>query len=304
MTSLQPPRNKFNKRSTAEEVTARIDLAGKTAVVTGCNSGIGFETMRVLALRRAEVIGTARSLETARLACAKVKGKVRPAACELTDFDSVARCADEIAASAPPIDVLICNAGVMMLPKLEQVRGIEKQFATNHLGHFLLVKRLLERVKAAPQGRIVLLSSEGHRYAPKEGIQFDNLSGEKSYGPMRAYGQSKLANILCAVGLAKRLTGTAVTANALHPGIIKTNLMRHMSTILTGVLKVVMVGWIKTIAQGAATTCLLAADPALESVSGCYFSDCNPATPSPQARDAALAERLWNVSEELVKDYL
>jgi NAD(P)-dependent dehydrogenase (short-subunit alcohol dehydrogenase family) len=188
MTSLQPPKNQFNKRSTAEEVTAGIDLADKTAVVTGCNSGIGFETMRVLALRGAEVIGTARSLETARSACAKVRGKARPVACELTDFDSVAGCADEIATSAPPIDVLICNAGVMMLPKLEQVRGIEKQFVTNHIGHFLLVERLLERVKAAPKGRIVLLSSEGHRFAPKEGIQFDNLSGEKSYRPMKAYG--------------------------------------------------------------------------------------------------------------------
>lgn len=232
MTSLQPPKNQFNRRSTAEEVTVGIDLAGKTAVVTGCNSGIGFETMRVLALRGAEVIGAARSLETARAACAKVKGKARPVACELTDFDSVARCADEVAASASPIDILICNAGVMMLPKLEQVRGIEKQFATNHIGHFLLVERLLERVKAAPKGRIVLLSSEGHRYAPKEGIQFDNLSGEKSYGPLKAYGQSKLANILFAVGLTKRLMGTAVTTNALHPGIIKTNLQRHMSSIL------------------------------------------------------------------------
>jgi NAD(P)-dependent dehydrogenase (short-subunit alcohol dehydrogenase family) len=304
MTSLQPPKNQFNKRSTAEEVTVGIDLAGKTAVVTGCNSGIGFETMRVLALRGAEVIGAARSLETARAACAKVKGKARPVACELTDFDSVARCADEVAASASPIDMLICNAGVMMLPKLEQVRGIEKQFATNHIGHFLLVERLLERVKAAPKGRIVLLSSEGHRYAPKEGIQFDNLSGEKSYGPLKAYGQSKLANILFAVGLTERLMGTAVTANALHPGIIKTNLQRHMSSILMGVLSVVMAGRIKTIAQGAATTCLVATDHALDGISGFYFSDCNPATPSPQARDAALAERLWKVSEDLVKGYL
>jgi NAD(P)-dependent dehydrogenase (short-subunit alcohol dehydrogenase family) len=200
--------------------------------------------------------------------------------------------------------MLICNAGVMMLPKLEQVRGIEKQFATNHIGHFLLVERLLDRVKAAPKGRIVLLSSEGHRYAPKEGIRFDNLSGEKSYSPMKAYGQSKLANILFAVGLTRRLMGTAVTANALHPGIIKTNLTRHMSSTLMGVLNVVMVGRIKTIAQGAATTCLVATDPALEGVSGGYFSDCIPATPSSHARDAALAERLWKVSDDLVKGYL
>src|SRR5277367_4781984 len=239
MPSPRPPKNQFNKRSTAEEVTAGIDLASKTAVVTGCNSGIGFETMRVLALRGAEVIGAARSLETARAACAKVKGKARPVACELTDLDSVARCADEVAASVPSLDMLICNAGVMMLPKLEQVRGIEKQFFTNHVGHFLLVNRLLDRVKAAPQGRIVLLSSEGHRFAPKEGIQFDNLSGQKGYGALKAYGQSKLANILMAVGLTERLKGTAVTANALHPGVIKTNLTRHVSSILMSVLSVV-----------------------------------------------------------------
>ena len=304
MTSQPPLKSPFSKRSTAEEVTTGIDLSGKTALVTGCNSGIGFETMRVLALRGAEVIGTARSLQAARAACVQVRGKVRALACELADLASVAKCADEIASSEPPLDMLICNAGVMMLPKLEQVRGIEKQFATNHVGHFLLVNRLLERVKASPQGRIVLVSSEGHRYAPKEGIRFDNLSGEKSYGPMKAYGQSKLANILFAVGLTARLTKNSVTANALHPGIIKTNLTRHMSSILMGLLNVVMVGRFKTIPQGAATTCVVAADPALAGVSGYYFSDCNLAAPSPQARDATLAERLWTVSEDLVKGYL
>jgi len=300
----QPSKNHFNRRSTAEEVTTGLDLTGKTALVTGCNSGIGFETMRVLAMRGAEVIGTARSLDTARDACAKVKGTVRPVACELTDLDSVARCADEVVASAPSLDMLICNAGVMMLPKLEQVRGIEKQFFTNHVGHFLLVNRLLDRVKAAPQGRIVLLSSEGHRFAPKEGIQFDNLSGQKGYGALKAYGQSKLANILMAVGLTERLKGTAVTANALHPGVIKTNLTRHVSSILMSVLSVVTIGQTKSIPQGAATTCVVASDPALARVSGCYFSDCNPKTPSAHARNAALAERLWTTSEELVKSYL
>ena len=304
MTSQQPSKNHYNRKSTAEEVTTGLDLTGKTALVTGCNSGIGFETMRVLAMRGAEVIGTARSLDTARDACTKVKGTVRPVACELTDLDSVARCADEVVASAPSLDMLICNAGVMMLPKLEQVRGIEKQFFTNHVGHFLLVNRLLDRVKVAPQGRIVLLSSEGHRFAPKEGIQFDNLSGQKGYGALKAYGQSKLANILMAVGLTERLKGTAVTANALHPGVIKTNLTRHVSSILMSVLSVVTIGQTKSIPQGAATTCVVATDPALARVSGCYFSDCNSKTPSAHARNAALAERLWTTSEELVKSHL
>jgi WW domain-containing oxidoreductase len=303
---LNPTRSRFGRRSTAEEVTAGIDLRGKTAVVTGCNSGLGLETMRVLSLRGADVIGTARTLETARRACASIEGNTRPIACELTDLDSIAKCADELSSSAPPLDMLICNAGIMMLPKLEQIRGIEKQFATNHLGHFLLVNRLLARVKAAPQGRVVMLSSTGHASAPKAGIEFDNLSGEKHYGSLAAYGQSKLANILFVVGLARRLTGTTTTANALHPGVIAaTNLGRHLSPVFGAVFRFLsFTPLLKSIPQGAATTCYVATSPALAKVSGVYFSDCNPKVPSAHARDGAMAERLWTVSEELVKGYL
>jgi WW domain-containing oxidoreductase len=201
--------------------------------------------------------------------------------------------------------MLICNAGIMMLPKLEQIRGVEKQFATNHVGHFLLVNRLLARVKAAPQGRVVMLSSTGHASAPKAGIEFDNLSGEKHYGPLAAYGQSKLAIILFAVGLARRLTGTTATANALHPGVIATNLGRHLSPVFGAVFRILSFSpLLKSIPQGSATTCYVATSPALARVSGAYFSDCNPKVPSPQARDGAMAERLWTVSEELVKGYL
>ena len=302
---LNPPRGRFGRRSTAEEVTAGIDLRGKTAVVTGCNSGLGLETMRVLSLRGADVIGAARTLEAARTACAKIKGNTRPIACELTDLDSIAKCADELSSSAPPLDMLICNAGIMMLPKLEQIRGVEKQFATNYVGHFLLVNRLLARVKAAPQGRIVMLSSKGHESAPKAGIEFDNLSGEKHYGPLAAYGQSKLAMILFAMGLTRRLTGTTATANAVHPGVIATNLGRHLSPVFGAVFRILsFTPLLKSIPQGAATTCYVATSPALAKVSGVYFSDCNPKATSPQARDSALAERLWTVSEELVKGYL
>ena len=120
---LNLPRSRFGRRSTAEEVTAGIDLRGKTAVVTGCSSGLGLETMRVLSLRGADVIGAARTLEAARTACAKITGNTRPIACELTDLDSIAKCADELSSAAPPLDMLICNAGIMMLPKLEQIRG-------------------------------------------------------------------------------------------------------------------------------------------------------------------------------------
>jgi WW domain-containing oxidoreductase len=261
--------------------------------------------MRVLALRGAKVFGAARSLEAARTACAQVSGNARPIACELTDLTSIAKCSDEVSSSAGAVDMLICNAGIMMLPKLEQVRGIEKQFATNHVGHFLLVNRLLARVKAAPQGRIVILSSAAHTQAPKAGIEFDNLSGEKGYKPVVAYGQSKLANILFAVGLTRRLKGTATTANALHPGVIDTNLSRHLPPALSAMLRIFsFTPMFKSILQGAATTCYVATAPALASVSGSYFSNCNPTVPAAQARDSALAERLWAVSEELVQGYL
>ncbi len=145
--------SKFNKRSTAEQVTEGIDLTGKTVLITGVNSGIGTETMRVMALRGAHVIGTARSLEKASDAAADMPGAVTPMACELTDLEDVRRCAAAVAAAAPEIDILIANAGIMALPKLEQVNGIEKQFATNHLGHFLLVNLLREQIKAAGNAR-------------------------------------------------------------------------------------------------------------------------------------------------------
>jgi NAD(P)-dependent dehydrogenase (short-subunit alcohol dehydrogenase family) len=300
-----PARSGFGSRSTAEEVTAGLNLSGKTALVTGCNSGIGRETMRVLALRGAQVFGAARTLEVARTACAQINGNTRPVACDLDDLASVAKCADEISSSGLSLDMLICNAGIMMLPKLEQIRGIEKQFATNHVGHFLLVNRLLPRVKSSPQGRIVILSSTAHTRAPKAGIDFDNLSGEKGYSPMGAYGQSKLANILFAVSLASRLADTAVTANAVHPGVIATNLGRHLPPVLRTVFRILAISPIlKSIPQGAATTCYVATAPALTGMNGAYFADCNPKVTSPQAHDRALAERLWTVSEELVRGYL
>ena len=149
------------------------------------------ETMRVLALRGAHVIGTARTPERGREACASVQGKATPVVLELSDFDSVVACAEAIRALDTPIDGLVCNAGVL-LTELEQVRGLEMQFVVNHLGHFLLVNRLLDRVTAAPQGRVVVVGSMAHAQVPAGGIQFDNLSGQG--WERQAYGHSKLAN--------------------------------------------------------------------------------------------------------------
>ena len=223
------PIGPFGAKSTAEEVTAGVDLTGKTALVTGANSGLGYETMRVLALRGAHVIGTARTIDRAREACNSVQGQTTPLALELTDFDSIVACAQAVQRLGPVLDILICNAGVMEIPTLEQVRGIEKHFVTNHLGHFLLTNRLLPQIIGASRGRVVVVSSgAAYRNAPASGIEFDNLSGERDYEPGKAYGQSKLANVLFARELARRLQATPATANSLQPGVIMTNLGRYL----------------------------------------------------------------------------
>ena len=144
------PMSGFDAEATAEQVTAGIDLTGKTALVTGCNSGIGYETMRVLALRGAHVLGAARTMEKAATACASVTGETTPVAIELSDFDSVRQCVADVQALDLPIDMLICNAGIMELPERDLVYGLERHFVVNHLGHFILVNGLLEQVIKAP----------------------------------------------------------------------------------------------------------------------------------------------------------
>ena len=203
-----------------------------------------------------------------------------------------------------PIDILMCNAGIMALPELEQVNGIEKQFVVNHLGHYILTRRLLGQVEAAPEGRIVIVSSIGYRNAPKEGIQFDNLSGEQGYKAFTAYGQTKLANALFSRELARRYEGTSLTSNAIHPGVIPTNLARYFMKKPRDPDAPLRKG-MKTVDKGAATQVYVAVEPQLKGVSGYYFEDCNPVEPvGPHMRDDALALRLWEVSEELTADYL
>jgi NAD(P)-dependent dehydrogenase (short-subunit alcohol dehydrogenase family) len=302
------PVSDFGVKTTADEVMAGIDLTGKTALITGVNSGIGYETMRVMAEHGAHVIGAARTMEKAETACNSVQGSTTPVVCELTDFNSIVACTDTVADLDTPIDMLICNAGIMALPKLEQVNGIEKQFVVNHLGHFILTRRLLPQVEAAPAGNITMVSSIGYRNAPKAGIEFDNLSGERAYSGFKMYGQTKLANALFSRELAKRYRGTATTSNSLHPGMVKTNLGRYFmpkrpagSPASTRPPRLDM----KTPNQGAATTAYVAAHPNIKGVNGFYFEDCNPVEPvGPHMHDEALAKKLWDVSEELTKDYL
>jgi len=307
------PRSDYGFATTCDEVAASYDLAGKTVLITGCNSGLGYESMRTLAAHGARVIGAARTLEKAEQACASVSGKTVPVVCELTDMESVVQCAAAVQALDVPVDILICNAGIMALPELEQVEVngvvLEKQFVVNHLGHYLLTRRLLAQVQAAPAGRIVMVSSVGYTLAPAGGIQFDNLSGATGYQPFKAYGQTKLANILMSNELTRRYAddadgGEGLTANAIHPGLVGTNLGRYMTGKMRDPDAPLRKG-MKTAAQGAATQVYVAIDAGLDGVSGFYFEDCNPAeTKGSYASDQALAERLWAVSEDLVQPFL
>ena len=284
---------RFGPESTADEVTAGLDLTGKTALVTGCNTGIGYETMRVLAMRGALVIGTARTKDKAVTACRSVQGRTVPVVLELTDFDSIIACSQQVRALNVPIDMLICNAGIV-LDTHEQVRGLEKQFVVNHLGHFILVNRLQDRVIAAPEGRVVVVGSGNHRDAPPGGIQFDDLSGDGWY--RRGYAHSKLANGLFSLELSRRLEGTRATSNCVTPGPTRTDILRNTRSSAAS--------YRKSPAQGAATQCYVAAHPAVKGISGEYFRDCAPAPQSDLQKDTAMAARLWQVSEQLTKGYL
>jgi WW domain-containing oxidoreductase len=284
--------------STADEATAGCDLTGKTMLVTGCNSGIGFETVRVLALRGARVIATARTLDKARAACAGLKGDFLPLACELSEPASVRAAVASVRDGAGPLDAIVCNAGVMNIPTPQQKFGWELHLFTNHIGHFMLVTGLLDRL--SPAGRVVVTASRAHRRAPPPGIDFDNLSGQRGYVPMKAYGVSKLANILFTRELARRLGNRGQTANTLHPGVIATNIGRTLPAVAQLAFRVAAPLVLKTPAQGAATQCYLAASPAVASVTGAYYADCNPSETTALGRDMSLASRLWDASEALV----
>jgi NAD(P)-dependent dehydrogenase (short-subunit alcohol dehydrogenase family) len=291
----------FSYGSTAADVTTGVSLAGKTILVTGCNSGLGLETMRVLTARGAHVIGAARTKQKADAAAAIVGGKATGVACELSDPASVRACVATLRAMDAPLDAIIANAGIMALPKLNQAFGYELQFFTNHIGHFILVTGLLDRL--TDTGRVVMLSSAAHQMAPKDGIQFDNLSGERGYKGWVAYGQSKMANLLFAKELARRFAGTGKTANAVHPGVINTNLGRHMgipSAVSAVGYAIGNALFLKTIPQGAATQSYVAANPAAGAVSGQYWADSNVAKPRADSEDPALAAKLWEVSERIV----
>jgi NAD(P)-dependent dehydrogenase (short-subunit alcohol dehydrogenase family) len=293
----RPGPSGFGYASTAEDVTRDLDLRSKTILVTGCSAGLGRETLQVLGRRGARMIGTARNAATAQAACSELGGALA-VACDLAEPSSVRACVERVRREAAPLDAIICNAGIMALPERRQAYGYELQFFTNHIGHFLLVTGLLPHL--AENGRVVVVSSGAHRRAPAVGIEFDNLAADAGYSPWRAYAQSKLANLLFASELARRLPRPGQSANALHPGVIATNLGRHLPLWSRTGLRILTPLALKNVAQGAATQCYVATHPGMHA-NGEYFSDCNIARPSKLARDQKLAERLWKVSEQIAR---
>jgi WW domain-containing oxidoreductase len=289
----------FGRRSTADDVLAGLDLTGKTILITGCNSGIGFETFRALAAHGAHVVGLARTLEAALDACRRAGGSSTAVACDLADLDSVVTATNLVRALGRPLDALVASAGIMGSKELQLREGVELQFFVNHIGHFVLVNGLIDRVRDHT-GRVVIVSgSAAVQQAPREGIMFDNLDGHRFYKPFCFYGQSKLANALFAKELSRRVASRGIAVNSLHPGAIgATGLFRGMAFPFTLVLGIAS-PFMKSIPQGAATQTLLAASPWVEGISGEYWVDCQVDQGSPFLNDRAMAARLWRVSEKI-----
>ncbi|KAK9103660.1 hypothetical protein Sjap_020914 [Stephania japonica] len=300
----------FSYSSTAEEVTQGVDGTGLTAIVTGASSGIGAETTRVMALRGVHVVMAARNIAAARSVKEEVLKEIPAAKVDILELDlmsmaSVRKFAQEFKSLNLPLNILVNNAGVMASPFMLSQDKIEMQFATNHIGHFLLTNLLLETMKSTAresniEGRIVNVSSEAHRFPYPEGIRFDKINDETWYSSLRAYGQSKLANVLHAKELTRRLKedGIQITANSLHPGAISTNLMRY-HTYVNGIVNTVGKFFLKNVQQGAATTCYVALHPQVKGVSGEYFADSNLGKASSLGQDSPLAKRLWDFSMSL-----
>ncbi|XAS63904.1 SDR family NAD(P)-dependent oxidoreductase [Micrococcaceae bacterium Sec5.8] len=305
----------FGRFSTAAEVAAGVDLSGRSAIVTGAASGIGAETARALAQTGAAVTLAVRNMDAGRKAAQRIAAvtanpRVRAAELDLADMDSV----DAFTSRwNGPLHILVNNAGIMMAPESYTPQGWELQFATNHLGHFALACGLQPALAADGAARIVVVSSSGHGDSP---VIFDDLFfNRRPYDAGAAYGQSKTANVLFAVEATRRWAADGITANALMPGGVWTNLQRHWDPAVLAAIKaqVLQAGLpVKSVEQGAATSVLLATAATLEGIGGRYFEDCNEAQTVSRitdglhgvldyALDAETAHRLWDVSAELLE---
>ncbi|MGE0484928.1 MAG: SDR family oxidoreductase [Gammaproteobacteria bacterium] len=277
-----------------------MDLVDKTIVITGANSGIGLETARALAAGGAHVVMACRDAgraDAARADLAATTGseKLEVVALDLASLASVRTCAADLAARHPRIDILVNNAGLLPFKRRTTVDGFEMQFGVNHLGHFLLTQMLLPNLLAAGTPRVINVASMMHHLGR---IDFDSFRGEKPYKPLRAYGQSKLCNVLFARELARRHAGDGLLTWSLHPGPVGTNIMGR-STLARTLYR--LVGAYMSAKRGARTSVRLAGADGIEATNGSYYDEfCKVKPGSAISQDMALAARLWNVSEQLV----
>jgi NAD(P)-dependent dehydrogenase (short-subunit alcohol dehydrogenase family) len=314
MTVNTPIITPFKWETTAAEVVAGVDLGGSRVIVTGGASGIGLETASALAAAGAEVTLAVRNADAGQRVASEIEATtgnthIRVAPVDLADPASVA---SFVAAWDEPLDVLVNNAGVMACPETRTPQGFELQFATNHLGHFALAVGLHRALAAADGARIVSVSSRAHLRSP---VVFDDIHFlERAYEPWDAYAQSKTANVLFAVEATRRWADDGITANALQPGTVRSNLQRYITDDDLERTRVHIEDdkgsfhW-KTPEQGAATSVLLATSPLLAGIGGRYFEDCNEAGPSQpgtghgvaaHALDPRAATLLWEVSIEML----
>ncbi len=290
----------FGFNSTADDVAAGLNLTGKVVVITGGHSGIGLETTRVLSEKGAQVIVGSQDPEKARQSLSSMKN-VECLQLDLSVPQSIDEFAERILTMRLEIDILINNAGVTALPETRDARGYEMQFATNHLGHFQLTEKLFPGLKQG--SRVITLSSAGHRFSP---INFDDIHfTQNTYDKWKAYGQSKTANVLFAVELDLRMKEFGVRSFAVHPGLMDESEFKAASNASPA--------FIKTIAQGAATTVWAATSPLLADLGGVYCADCNisplvkdvtvsPAGVLAYAVDHKIAQQLWDLSEKMTEN--
>jgi WW domain-containing oxidoreductase len=290
----------FGGRSTADDVVRGLDLSGRCMVVTGANTGIGFETARALASAGARVVLACRNPDAGRAAVQRIQARhphadARLARLDLASFASIRAFTDALA--EPRVDVLVCNAGLFAARYRETEDGFESTVGVCHLGHFLLTLRLLPKLLAA-RGRVVMVSSESHR-TPRR-LDFERLPlPERQYSMVIAYGQAKLCNALFANELQRRYGAQGLTACSVHPGVLVTTEIGRDSALARMAIRLVS-PFTKTPSQGAATSVFCAVHPDPGFLAGRYFSNCRPKPSSAEANDPAVAARLWERSERWV----
>ncbi|NDJ53469.1 MAG: SDR family oxidoreductase [Chloroflexi bacterium] len=278
------------------------DLTGQTMIVTGANNGIGKITTRELARMGAHLVMVCRSRERGEAARQEIieqsgSDKIDLLIADLSSQADIRKVAAEINEQYDKIDVLVNNAGALFTRRLVSVDGIEMTFALNHLGYFHLTHLLLDKIKASAPARIVNVSSSAHIGAS---MHFDDLEFKRVYRPNAVYGQSKLANILFSNELARRLDGTGVTSNALHPGFVQTGFGKNNGSLIAGLLGVMQSLFGISEEEGARTSIYLAASPEVEGITGHYFDDKQrDVPPTPAGQSVEDAQRLWEISAQM-----